>query len=529
MALRRVGLFIFALLIAARVAFAQSSPWTANTNANGFLLQQLGQGATQGDACGWGLNCQFNNLTISNELTIPGGNWINIGLSNTGTFDGFINSLKGYELNGQPVSFIAPTIIVANDSSVGTVNNTLTKLADVPSKAVRAATTDTGGIVGITTQDGGTTGSATIQFGGTASCIFDGATTAGDYVQISSTTAGACHDAGATYPASGQVIGRVLSTNISQGTYTVDLFSPEISGSTGGTVTLSGDVTGASNANIATQSKSVYELWSNDGVTGTATGKLIKDNGSGQAVTISTADTSGILGICKTGCGTTGTATVQVTGFASGVFDGATTSGDFVCASTTSAGELHDCGTSQPTTTQLIGTVLSTNATGGTYTFDLFPPGEIASLSAPGGGGHVTGGTCTNQVVTAISAGHAVPTCSNVPTGALSGTTTGVVFSFGAVSASQVSHLPVPIAVTWPATFDASNAFVSCSTNPSESDAYTLKCGGTTLATLTVSTSCAASYSTTTGSHASAAGEKCELDAPGTVSGNVTWSVQVTR
>jgi hypothetical protein len=70
---------------------------------------------------------------------------------------------------------------------------------------------------------------------GALSCVFDGATTAGDYVQISSTTAGNCHDTGsASYPASGQLIGRVLSTNGAAGTYTIDLFPPEIKAASGG-------------------------------------------------------------------------------------------------------------------------------------------------------------------------------------------------------------------------------------------------------------------------------------------------------
>jgi len=70
-------------------------------------------------------------------------------------------------------------------------------------------------------------------------CVFDGATTAGDYVQISSTVAGNCHDAGAAYPAGGQVLGRVLSTNASGGTYATHLFGPEIqAGATSSSVSI---------------------------------------------------------------------------------------------------------------------------------------------------------------------------------------------------------------------------------------------------------------------------------------------------
>jgi hypothetical protein len=125
-------------------------------------------------------------------------------------------------------------VVVANAGTTGTTLNTLTKLTGAPSTAVKTATTDTGGAVGITIAGAGTSGSATIQLFGSVSCVFDGATTAGDYVQISSTTAGNCHDTtAATYPTSGQVIGRSLSTHGSGGTYTMQLFPAEISATAG--------------------------------------------------------------------------------------------------------------------------------------------------------------------------------------------------------------------------------------------------------------------------------------------------------
>src|SRR5205807_8269442 len=79
--------------------------------------------------------------------------------------------------------------------------------------AVIAATSDTKGIVGVVVGGAGTTGNAQIGVAGVASCVFDNATTAGDYVSISSTTAGDCHDAGSTRPTSAQILGLVLSTN----------------------------------------------------------------------------------------------------------------------------------------------------------------------------------------------------------------------------------------------------------------------------------------------------------------------------
>lgn len=146
--------------------------------------------------------------------------------------------------------------------------------------------------------------------------------------------------------------------------------------------------------------------------------------------------------------------------------------------------------------------------------------------------------TCsTHQFATSIT-GVGIIGCSqpaftdisgDIATSQLAGTTTGIVFVMGALSNSEIVQFPAPIALTFPSSFGSGNTAASCSVNPSESDAYTLKSGGTAIATLTVSTACALSYSTTVASHAASAGEKLELDAPATASGNVSFSIQVTR
>jgi hypothetical protein len=156
--------------------------------------------------------------------------------SATATPDGLgwhIESANG-PTGPQGLAGAGSTITVSNAASTGTTVNTLTKLTGAPSTAVIAATTDTGRIVGITSAGAGTTGSATIITIGAATCVFDGATTAGHYFQISTTVAGNCTDTGATFPTSGgQILGRVLSTNGSGGSYSVDLFSSEIQPSSG--------------------------------------------------------------------------------------------------------------------------------------------------------------------------------------------------------------------------------------------------------------------------------------------------------
>ena len=122
----------------------------------------------------------------------------------------------------------ALTMIVPNAGATGTTVNRLAKLTGAPSTAVITATTDTENGVGIVVSGAGTTGSATIAIIGQVSCDFDGATTAGNYVIISATTAGKCHDGGSAFPNAQAAYGRVLSTNGASGTYVMELMTPDI-------------------------------------------------------------------------------------------------------------------------------------------------------------------------------------------------------------------------------------------------------------------------------------------------------------
>jgi len=106
----------------------------------------------------------------------------------------------------------ATVIEVANATLTGTALNKLAQLTGSPSTAVTATTGETSGIIGVVVGGAGTTGNAQIATVGVASCTFDNATTAGDYVQISPSFAGDCHDAGASTPTSGQILGLVLSS-----------------------------------------------------------------------------------------------------------------------------------------------------------------------------------------------------------------------------------------------------------------------------------------------------------------------------
>src|SRR5215469_2809208 len=137
----------------------------------------------------------------------------------------------------------ALVMVIPNASTTGTTANTLTKLTGAPSTAVIASTTDnkSGVVMGITVGGAGTTGNAVVTFAGFANCVFDGATTAGDFVTVSTTVAGNCHDIGSAQPFdSSQMIGRVTTSNAAAGTYGVLLNpqtanSPSAGGGGGGT------------------------------------------------------------------------------------------------------------------------------------------------------------------------------------------------------------------------------------------------------------------------------------------------------
>jgi hypothetical protein len=122
-----------------------------------------------------------------------------------------------------------------NQAVTGTTLNKLAKVTGSPSTAIVASTTDNA-VIGVVIDGAGTTGNAQIARDGQAGCMFDGPTTAGDYVQISSAIGGDCHDAGATYPGSGQVLGRVLSTNSAAGTYAMLVSGPDLQAPSQGAV-----------------------------------------------------------------------------------------------------------------------------------------------------------------------------------------------------------------------------------------------------------------------------------------------------
>lgn len=150
---------------------------------------------------------------------------------------------------------------IANEGATGTSLNKIAKLTGTYT-VINATTGDTTGVQGIVVAGNGTTGNAEVAFAGVAPCVFDNATTTNDYVTVSTTTAGDCHDAGATQPTTRiQIVGRVLATNGSPGTNNVWVWPAEETaiGALTGDVTTSG-LAATIAANAVTAAKSAVVL-----------------------------------------------------------------------------------------------------------------------------------------------------------------------------------------------------------------------------------------------------------------------------
>jgi hypothetical protein len=104
---------------------------------------------------------------------------------------------------------------IGNHSTTGTVLNELAKFNPDGTVSVTGAG-DLGGAIGIVVSGAGTSGTspdAIVGFIGLAPCVFDNTAVIADYVTISPTAAGQCHDAGPDYPSGVQVLGRVVDTS----------------------------------------------------------------------------------------------------------------------------------------------------------------------------------------------------------------------------------------------------------------------------------------------------------------------------
>lgn len=149
-----------------------------------------------------------------------------------------ISSIIGYfahdgkaQYQPQPAQYIT----AANDGTTGTTLYYLAKITSLGTAILPLTTDTTGQVVGIVSGGAGTGAFATISITGNMGCVFDNSTTVRDFVVVSPTTRGKCHDAGASFPSSGQVIGNVSSIPPPAGaTATVDMNLKQTQAATGG-------------------------------------------------------------------------------------------------------------------------------------------------------------------------------------------------------------------------------------------------------------------------------------------------------
>jgi hypothetical protein len=192
-------------------------------------------GSNQDSGTGGGQNVTSGPVTTSAADLIIGMTGVTAGTLTTGT--GF-NSATYVGMEYLTQSSSAPAAATWNDGTNSDPYAAQVVAFKPPSAAassvVSTAVTDTTGILGICVANCGTTGNAVIQQSGTLPCIFDGATATNDYFENSATVAGDCHDVGATEPTSGQVLGRVISSNAGAGYYNVILATGGASGTASG-------------------------------------------------------------------------------------------------------------------------------------------------------------------------------------------------------------------------------------------------------------------------------------------------------
>jgi len=308
------------------VTLADMATQAANTvlvNATGGVASPTAQAVSSCSAANnaliWTTNSGFGcNTSITAAVMPAGGLTGQVAVANGGT--GLATLTSGAIYKGNTTSAIATSalsdngtivtssesidaqtnafIIEVPNSGSGTTINLIAKLSS--GQAITTLTSDTNTAIGIVIGGAGTTGNAQIAQSGQASCVFDGGTTSGDYVSISITVAGNCHDAGATYPTSGQILGRVLSTNGGGGTYAMLVFPSEIDGATGGgggfTSAQISAGTAISISGTCNSSASISCTVSNTGVTGvnSLSGAVTVASNGGSSV--ATSGSSVILG-----------------------------------------------------------------------------------------------------------------------------------------------------------------------------------------------------------------------------------------
>ncbi len=217
--------FIIGLSVIFLTAITTDQIWqSVYDSSNTALRVNLVSGGGGGTVTGTGTANQVSYWTSTTALAALGAGTTGQVLTSTGA------GVPTYQTPG--ASTAAPVaILLPNAAVTGTTVNKLAKV-QAAGTVVITATSDTVGALGVVTAGAGTTGSATIQLIGSTTCIFDNAVTAGDFIGISSGTAGDCTDLGSTFPSNQAVLGIVTETNGSPGTRAVILQTPDIMNTT---------------------------------------------------------------------------------------------------------------------------------------------------------------------------------------------------------------------------------------------------------------------------------------------------------
>jgi len=184
-----------------------NGPQTININSGGTALFAASTGSGSTGVFGSSNDVAGGNGSAGYFQNTAGGTIL---IANDGN-----NNVISVDTNGLNIEK-AIVISAPNDPATGTVLNELAKLSKSSGQTDVTVTSagDPGGAIGVVVSGAGTastSANAVVAVIGTAPCVFDNTAAAIDYVQISPTATGECHDAGPNYPtAGGQVLGRVI-------------------------------------------------------------------------------------------------------------------------------------------------------------------------------------------------------------------------------------------------------------------------------------------------------------------------------
>lgn len=235
----------------------------ANTGSSTINFNSLGAKTIKKLSAGVKSNLVANDLGIGYRayMVYDGIDMVLISPPGTGGSGGTtVNNVTNINLRCQKCTLDSTVLTNTwpNNAGTGTTLNKLAKLTGAPSTVVLMATSDTTGALGVCDSGCGTTGNSEITIQGTGSCVYDNATVAGDYVTISTSTAGDCHSNGATPPIGTQPIGYVLET-AAAGTRSTYFFGPA-GLSQGGTKTVQAFVLGPTDATTVSNGKYYFTV-----------------------------------------------------------------------------------------------------------------------------------------------------------------------------------------------------------------------------------------------------------------------------